>query len=332
MDKEKLVKLIVIFITLLIAYFLMTQISLSMLLKTLISVSPVALAASFILYGLMNAFRSIRYSMMIGRSWHPGFIGMFNIVCTHNIANNLFPMRTGELTFVYLVKARLNVATGVGAVTVVLSRIYDVLTICLLTVATILLFPGNYGMINRVMSYIAFVALVMFLMILLFVFYNRLFIIAIDYAYSKINRSIVLYIKNKMAEVAEFYSGPGYLAGIIPQLLVSILIWLFNVTSVYILAVSLGLTIDVWAIVIGIMFVVITASIPVQGIANLGSFELIWSFIFMALSVPKEIAISSGFAIHILILVFATLWWLFTIALGRFTGKYGPASNFSTSR
>ncbi len=317
MDKGKLVKISIILITLIIAYFLLSQISITQIVNSLMSVSAPVLIVSFALYSLMNGFRALRYSLMVGKPGGKAMMKMFGIVCTHNMANNVLPFRTGELTFVYLARVRLNVAASVGAVTVLMSRIYDIFVICLLVIAIAIAFPGNYGMINGTTSYLAISALVMFLAIALFVVYPKLLIALLDLGYRTIPSRYLLYLRCKMAEIAEFYATVNFLRSIPLTLILSIIVWLLSMMTIYVLAVSMGFTISPWAILIGILIVVIASSIPVQGIANLGSFELIWSFVFIALNVSKETAISSGFAIHLIILTFAALLWLATSVFGR---------------
>ncbi|WP_424357752.1 lysylphosphatidylglycerol synthase transmembrane domain-containing protein [Methanocella sp. MCL-LM] len=317
MDKEKIVKATFILITLLIAYFLLSQISLPMIAATLLSISMPSLLASFALYVLMNLFRAFRYSVMTDRNLYSNNWKMFTIVCTHNIANNVLPFRTGELTFVYLAKVQLKIATAIGAVTLLLSRVYDIFIICILVLLVLLIFPGNYGLINGIVPYIVLVAFGLFIFITLFIAYQKLFIAVLNTAYRWFKNGMLIRIINRLEETTQFYSNQTFQTSIGLPLILTVIIWVLNVLSIYVLVVGIGITISPWAIFIGIMLVVIAASIPVPGIANFGSFELIWAFVFSALSVTRETAISSGFAVHLIALTYAIALWLSTTALDR---------------
>ncbi len=86
----------------------------------------------------------------------------------------------------------------------------------------------------------------------------------------------------------------------------SLLIWVSGYLVYLILLTGMGINISIWAVIIGATFVVF-ASFLFQGFAGLGTLEGSWALAFIALGVPKEMAILSGFGFHIFKILYSVI-------------------------
>ncbi len=311
-------------LTILLVLLLLTQASVSDIIGALASVGPAYLLASLALFFIIYACRSLRFAFMLDSH---DYMGMFRIVCTHSMANNVMPFRTGELAFVYLAKARMNVPIAVGAAAVVVARLYDILAICLMFIGAMLLAGDGHGYFARLTPAIVFSAAALALLIAAILWLSRLFSSATARAFS------AGILKKLQARVEQ---ACGYCATLRPGKSVAwifsltVLMWATQALNFYILAAVMGLYLGFWAAIAGSLLAIIFVSLPIQGVGNFGSFELAWAAIFAALGAPVAVAVSSGFAVHVVVLALTALFWILGMLAGRFSGR--KSGSLSTRR
>jgi uncharacterized membrane protein YbhN (UPF0104 family) len=91
----------------------------------------------------------------------------------------------------------------------------------------------------------------------------------------------------------------------------------------------MGLGVSIWAIILGSLIMVMFSAIPIHGIGSLGTIELVWAAALMALGATKEAAISSGFAVHILLLLFSGILGFYAIVSGKFLSRSGSGNHIT---
>lgn len=312
MDKKKLAQWLMVPLTILLVLLLLTQTSPSEILSALASVNPLYLVASFILFVLLYVTRALRFSVMLSVK---DIAGVFNIVCVHSMANNVMPFRTGELAFVYLVKMRMGVSVGIGMAVIALARLFDVLAICIMFAASLLIARDGAGYLSSFVPEVLAVALALALLISAIVWLNRYFAAFTGRVLSWGFLRRAGFLQSKVEQVCSYCSSLGRSA--IPVLLLTMAMWAIQALNMYLLSSGMGLGLSFWTAFVGMLLAIIFVSLPVQGIGNFGSFELAWSAIFMALGVPVAAAVSSGFAVHLILLAFTTALWLYGMAIER---------------
>ncbi len=92
-----------------------------------ISFTTILLAALF--YTLSYVFRATRFKSLNKKKIN--LSSLFIVVCLHNFYNNLFPARTGEFSYIYLMKKR-NIPIGQGAGSLIIARLLDLLFILII--------------------------------------------------------------------------------------------------------------------------------------------------------------------------------------------------------
>ncbi len=264
------------------------------------------------LYTCSYIFRSWRFHILIHKE--VSIRDMFHIECVHNMMNNLLPARTGELSYIYLLKTEQKKTTGEGLATLIIARIFDFIII---SVFFLLFFLFTKNLLTDFSFLIKIGIIFLFSMIAVLLgllFYGKAFLRKFRYWADYINFKKFRagdYITKKSEETIEYFekfkTGPiGMHTSVI---LLSIGIWIATYSLFYVLAVSMGINLEPVQILFASSFSVFSTVLPIQGIAGFGTMEGAWALGFVAVGLPREIAISSGFGFHIIIL-------LFTVSLG----------------
>lgn len=128
--KKPLAKVAAVIITVILVAILLSQISIGDVAKTLISIDPIYIIIGFILYLGSYFFRALRFHILLNSK--VSIKDLFSIVCVHNMANNILPARTGEVSYVYLSKKLHNISVGEGVASLMVARVFDFTTISFL--------------------------------------------------------------------------------------------------------------------------------------------------------------------------------------------------------
>jgi len=87
----------------------------------------------------------------------------------------------------------------------------------------------------------------------------------------------------------------------------SFAVWFFLYLMNLSLFRGMGQDIPLNLVILGSTFAALTNIVPVPSVANIGVYEGAWALAFISLGIEKEIAISSGFAVHVIILIYVAL-------------------------
>lgn len=98
---------------------------LDVLRRTLVEARPLPLSLGLGAYVLCYVARAVRFRLLLV-SAAPPLLDLTAVMAVHNLSNMLLPARTGELSWLALAKDRYGVPLGEGAVTLLLSRLFDV--------------------------------------------------------------------------------------------------------------------------------------------------------------------------------------------------------------
>ena len=94
MNRQTIAKIAAVVITIALVAPLLSQIQIADVITTLAGIDPLYLIAAFVLYTCSYFFRALRFYILLNRE--VGLRNLFNIVCVHNMANNILPARTEE--------------------------------------------------------------------------------------------------------------------------------------------------------------------------------------------------------------------------------------------
>jgi uncharacterized protein (TIRG00374 family) len=317
-NRLALVKITAVVITLFFVAILFTQISPGDIVKTISQVNLLCLIAGFFLYTGCYFFRSVRFYYLLNREITVQ--DLFPVVCLHNFINMVLPAKTGELSYIYLVNKHHGRTVGEGIATLLIARIFDIISISALFLVSFAIIVHSLT-VNTGFIYWVILVLGLFI-VLLFFFLNKsrsfleAFVKLCSFAGIEKTRPVnFTVIKGEetvaaleTARITKEYS-------FITIFLLSSGIWgcLYAFTALMVIA--MGVHAGISAIVFACTFAFMTAILPVQGIGNFGTFEAGWTVGFLSIGVPVELAVSTGFSYHIINVIFNGILGLVGIIL-----------------
>ena len=315
MKKFRYAQILAILITIVLIAILFTQISINDIISTLLNINPVFLLAGFVLYIGSYILRAWRFHTLLNKE--VSIKDLFNIGCVHNLMNNLLPARTGELSYIYLLKTEQNKTTGEGLATLIIARIFDFIIISIFFLLFFLFIKKNLTTDFSILIEIGILFL-FFMVVLLFglLFYGNAFLKIFKCRAHYINFKkfrVGDYITKKSEETIECFENfkTGNINMHTSMIILSIGIWVLSYSLFYIIAISMGIHLEPVQILFASSFAVFSTVLPIQGIGGFGTMEAGWALGFIAVGVTKDVAINTGFGFHIIFLIY-------TISLGIF--------------
>ena len=304
--KQTLTKILAVVVTVGLLTILFSQINLSDIIATLTSIDPVYILMGFILYLCSYFFKTLRFYILLNNK--VSIKHLFSIVCIHNMANNILPARTGEISYVYLSNKLHNIPLGEGVASLIVARVFDFATISFLFFLSTMLIRD----LPEVVSRIIWIPAVLLVFVLLFFFAIAFFV---EYSLETIRRvadrinalqfSLVQYLLRNVDETLQSYKSMKSKRLFGGVFVASIMIWCFQYSMLYILANAMNIHLAFWCMIFALTFAFFTTVLPIQTIGGFGTIEGGWALGFMIMGISKEMAISSGFGFHAILLGFA---------------------------
>ncbi|MCK4351975.1 flippase-like domain-containing protein [candidate division WOR-3 bacterium] len=312
--KKKLYFLIQLVLTLGLLTFLFAQVrfNLNKIVLALSQIPFLILLVCFALYLLTCVLRSIRFKIILNRKTELG--NLFNIAALHNLFNNMLPARLGELSYVYLLGRKENIPAGTGTASLIVARIFDLISFEIFLILSILLTKDLLALSQpRINSVIFFLGLSLILSIFLLFWVGNIFRF-VKSVVEKTNLKrfkLSNYIIRKLVELKEGLEDIKSFRKILSIFFTSILITFLLYYVNYILIGYMGIGLGFWKLVVAMSFTIVTVLLPIQSIGNLGTYEGAFLIGLVIFQVPKELAITVGFGIHL-------ISYLFIIIIGGY--------------
>jgi len=289
-------------ITILLVGILISQVNIEKIAKILSGVNPAYLAIGLILYALAYLLRTTRFYVLLNKEI--GLRDLFAVVCLHNLANNLLPARIGELSFVYLLKKYHNRNIGEGIANLILARLFDGIAVSLLfLVSTLFVTLPEFTVVGVISTFLLFT--ILFVVILLKEDTINLLKTCLRKVASRNTKSI-RYILTKVEETLDAFEKARF-DNLPLTFALSVCIWLTLYSVVFVLLLAMGSDLGFFDVVFASTFALLTTILPIQGIAGFGTIEGGWIVGFMLIGLTKELAISTGFVFHTLILAYSVI-------------------------
>ncbi|MFA6593820.1 MAG: lysylphosphatidylglycerol synthase transmembrane domain-containing protein [Candidatus Buchananbacteria bacterium] len=295
-------KIISLIITLALVALLLTQIDFTQAKDIILKISWPYLLIAFIFYFVGVCLRAWRWQILI-LSKKVGFLNSLKITLGYTFFCNLLPFRSGELSFVYFIKKRENIAVAEGLSVLLIARFFDLLAVAVSFLAGFILLNPGYIPPNKI--YLSCIVLGLGTIAVLF-YLDQLIkaaIVLMDKAgltKFKFGAKLIIKLKEAITSIKAIRSLPVYLI----NLLISFL-WLAS-ASLMVIAFFRSLNIDFgWLkVTLGLIFSQLISFLPVQGLWDFGTYETGWAIGFGLLGLNKEAAIISGFMVHLFSLAY----------------------------
>lgn len=290
--------MISIALTLLLAYFLLRQIRVESVFNLFDRIDYFYLLLSFALGLLMTLVRAVRIKVLLN-SRKIDLKILFALVLENNFLINIFPFRTGDLAFPVLMNKYAGVSKKEGFLLLFYLRTLDIFVILLFFLMSALLFSNYFLHISD--TSLMFVVFTLVIMTILFFKTEKILLFVINYLQKK---DKLKYIKsiiggiNRILFVYKFYRSTIFSVFILS---VSIFIVMIFAMGVALEAYPINLS-YLNVIFFSLMIITIT-SLPINGIAGIGTVELGISTFLISNGADKDLSISIAFNYHFITLM-----------------------------
>ncbi len=298
--------LLSLFITAIILYVLLSQISLNDLYALFITMNPVWIVLGAAGYFLSLLFRALRFKWLI-HSKAISLSELFRITVFYHLSLMVLPSKLGELSYPYFLNKIGGMNMTEGLASLIASRIYDLFIILLIFFFACIGFQSFFK--NNLFLILLLVCLLITFIFLVFFYMSGClrWISDILGKISKVthsgNSKSFLWVQRKMNEMAEDFYAIKDQKSYLPVSLTSLASWGMIFWAFYAFLRGFGIGISFLQMIFGSTVGVIANALPISGIGNWGTLEAGWTAGFLMVGLPKEKAIATGFGIHILIFI-----------------------------
>lgn len=301
---------------LLLLWFLLRQVDFASLIQLILKIKGEYLILGGVIYLCKAGMRSFRFSRINDNEQGPaGFLRMLRLSLATSLASQLLPLKLGELSYVYLLKKDSRAPISRGVSTLMVIRIFDLLAIALLFIGISLFSRQPQGLSIYFYSILGFVAFLLVLILTLLVV-------------SRSGRAVLkFFFQFAWVQKIPFSQKiRGMLEGIFDDLVqfrwsqylewtgIALLEWGINYATYHVILWGIGLQPSFFDTVVGVTFAALASVLPVNSFGNFGTQEAGWATGLVLLNYPQDIALTSGFATHLLtlayMLLFGGLAWL----------------------
>jgi uncharacterized membrane protein YbhN (UPF0104 family) len=313
-------------VTTLLLGLLLRQVSLPVLVAQLEHAQPAWVAAGVVLYALVNGFRAVRFRLVM-----PGYDGgaasLMPVSFAVAFLNNVLPLRSGELSFVLLARARHDVSGAEATAALAVARLFDYIAVAALFVPLALAslpslppetdwpVPGvpTAWLIGAAAGMVLAGAIVALALASL----GQRGLVLLGWVLARLGLAghrfgdrAMSFGERTVAALAGLRTRHTYGRAFA----VSLALWLVMFLWMYTLVRALGVTELPGRFVVGASFGVFAKSLPVPDVGGTGVAVTAWTLGFTLLGWPKELAISTGLAVAALTLAMSAAFGLASLA------------------
>jgi uncharacterized protein (TIRG00374 family) len=307
---------IVVAIGIFLVYFLLKQVNFADVKKAFLNMDITFLVIGLAIMFIQNIFRAYQKKILIGNA-NVNMGDLFMVTLVRNGLNMVLPARTGEISYVYVLKRKFKLPVEIGVSTLVLILIFDlVMVFSLIVIAVIIVGINKYAISSAMIIAIAVALLAVALLILFFLpkiigliikILSKLFL---RYRIGK-NRIMQLLYK-KLVDINENIIIIQKRRVYWKVYIVSLVIRILKFASYYFIILGImkpmGYSIanlSFWVIFLGTVVAELSAVLPTHALAGFGTYEGAFALSFVILGFPKELSIIVGFNYHLIILLFS---------------------------
>ncbi len=295
-------------IAVVVSYFLLSQISIRSIPETLGRLPLRSLVVGFGLYCLFVWTKALRFRELL-RLERP-IRQLLPILALHTFWGNILPMRGGDVSYIYLMKRREQVDGAKSVASLMLASLIDLALLIALMVGTGWLLRSHLeGQLSYIVLYLMPI-LIGILLIGLMTMASLAPQACMGLAEScvrpllRCNQPLVLWLTHKCLEVVRelthlrldrrFFTVWGY----------SIVSLGMRFGFQCYLVREMGVAVSVVSLLFALAFTNLFNLLPIQSVGNFGTIEAPFAWALMRFSTPKEVALVSGFSLHLIILLY----------------------------
>lgn len=291
-----------------ITYFLLKEIDLQQIPQTLGRLSIKALFIGFTCYCLLVLAKALRFRALLNLD--SSVYQIFPILALHTFWGNILPMRTGDVSYVYLMQRRQKVDATQGIASLLVASLIDLILLIGLVIATAWFlrdalrdtFSGTVLYLMPLLIGSVLISVVVFVSVAPNVCMKLADLCAAPLL--RLEKRPVSWVVNNglrvLQELTAFRSNRRFLK-----------VWLYSVLCLVIrfgfqcyLVVEMGVDVPIMHVLFALAFTNVFNLLPVQTVGNFGTTEFPFVWLLTHFGTSVETATITGFSLHILILIY----------------------------
>ena len=291
-----------------ITYFLLKEIDIQQIPQTLGRLSIKALLIGFTCYCLLVLAKTLRFRALLNldSSAHQ----IFPILALHTFWGNILPMRTGDVSYVYLMQRRQKVDATQGIASLLIASLIDLILLIGLVFVTVWLLrnslPASFIITFLYLSLLFIGSGLITVFVLVSVVPNACMRLAERCARPllRLEKRPISWGINKglqvLRELTAFRSHRRFLE-----------VWGYSLLCLVIrfgfqcyLVVEMGVDVPILHALFALTFTNVFNLLPVQTVGNFGTTEFPFVWLLEHFGTSVEVATVTGFSLHILILLY----------------------------
>jgi uncharacterized protein (TIRG00374 family) len=310
LKRKNIVKIfIILVISVLLVWFLLREITLDDVRSVISNVQPLYIILGFGIYIIIYIFRALRFHFLLNKKI--GFKDLFIIVCIHNMINKILPARTGELSYIYLLK-RYNIPLEERIVTLAFARLFDFIFIALFFLLATFFLKDLPMVLVAVFWIIAICFLLLIILLISLLYYGDSFKKAIDKFAIKLRMDRFKTTKRILDVIGDTIMSFKVIKSrkiIVKTGILTALIWIVFFFIYFILTKAFQIELEFFEIIAIVSFMALLPLLPIYAFGGFGTTEITITILLMSFGVVESLAIVASFGIHVIGL-------LLTIILG----------------
>lgn len=262
------------------------------------------LGLALLAYLLNILLRALRFTNLI-YSRPMKWLELIPVSALHNILMYLMPAKTGDVTYIFIAKNRLDLSLTEGTATLLAARFYD-FSVVALTLAILLPFSRSEMPDWIFLSAIIFCTLILVgtMGILVFLKFSKPTLESVNSLTE--NPKQTSRLQGIRAAWYKFIAGLREIQSHGAHGRVALLtagIWLSIYSNFYFATKSMGLSVSFYQITIISMVMIPLTLLPLQGFANIGTHEIGWTSVLVAFNYPYQTALAIAAGSHFVLLL-----------------------------
>jgi uncharacterized membrane protein YbhN (UPF0104 family) len=321
-------KAVLVLISILLVIYLVRQIDIRQVFFAILRVPLLYLLGSFTLFILGHFSRALRFKVLLRDKAPLG--GLFSIVSVQTAAVGFLPLRSGEFSLMLLLKKEYGLEYPLGAAMLVLAKALDFIVVVSLFFISFSTLPHVPAFFRELLPWaggLFFLTAASFVLL----GHSREIYAALPAFFKEGPLASSMFAQNvkKVFKGAEIIRSKKTL---VMSLLTTLLIWTMLYGSSYLLYWGIGLKLTLLEMTFITTSFSIFANLPIHSPGGFGTMESFWTLLLVALGLPKDFAIATGFATHLITIGFTLIFMLYGLRLIRKKRFEPPLTHLESPR
>lgn len=295
-------KLIVFVISFIFIFLILVNISMQDVINGFISIGFKTFAVCLLIRFIIYFLRSVNMAVFLNKE--VPFIYLLNAHLIHNFYLNIMPANIGEFSLPILLSKVISKSRSFSVL--IVTRVFSVIIMSIFFLISVFMIFHKFNVFDMNTNYIAPLAITSIMIFLIVSLMKKSgfmfkvgFLKKIKLKIARVMDNLLYIMKNELKPVKLFF------------LIISILAYAFFLVLFYqIILNRLNISLS-WIQLFFIMTIQMAVFVlPIKSLGGFGTTEGSWLVGMMVLGIDRKLALESGFIIHIIVLLSASLFFI----------------------